>query len=54
LANHGHNALHFAGWFNLPIPLRYAYAIGVSHINLGEAQEKRLQLFEPKASFAIV
>jgi hypothetical protein len=26
---------------------------GVSHIKLGEAQDQRLQLFEPKASFVI-
>jgi hypothetical protein len=43
----------YSGLFNLPIPLRFAYAIGVSQINLGEAQDQRLQVFEPQASFVI-
>ena len=29
---HGRNALRFAGLFNLPIPIRVAFGIGVSQI----------------------
>ena len=30
--NHGYYTLRFAGLFNLPIPLRFAFGIGVSTI----------------------
>jgi hypothetical protein len=52
-ASFGVRTLRFAGLFNLPIPMRFAFGIGVSQINLGEAQDQRLQLFEPQASFVI-
>ena len=29
---HGRDALRFAGLFNLPIPIRFAFGIGVSQI----------------------
>jgi hypothetical protein len=43
-------------YFNGLLPKRYPFerplqAFG--HINLGEAQDQRLQLFEPQASFVI-
>ena len=32
--NHGYHPLRFAGLFNLPIPLRFAFGIGVSRIKI--------------------
>jgi hypothetical protein len=33
--------------------MRFAFGIGGSQINLGEAKDQQWQLFEPKASFVI-
>jgi hypothetical protein len=42
-ANFGVHTLRFAGLFNLPIPLRYAFGIGVSTIKLCNIDDYNLE-----------